>query len=196
MKTVTLKTKFDEIRAINWRMKPLEALGRVVVYEPATWGQQSTTLIIYEDGTVYCSAVAKNHAMYDQVSVYPHDTEFAGLFWCLVKAGLIDKTMAKLIMGAARGMNSNTHPGWHVNDHMVKQFEGYIEKYGSPSGMRRAKRAFDRMVAKDVDKAIADANADYAQRKEAATRKAEKAAKTAEKKKPAVTATKRKVVNS
>lgn len=188
MKAVRINTKFDEIRAINWRRTPLAALGRVVVYKPLTWGQPTTTLVIYEDGTVWCSAVAdkpKDSRWFsgdDHVTVYPHDPEFHGLFWCLVKAGLIDKKTSQAVMRAASGMNSMKHPGHNISDATINQFASFIEKFKTVSGMKRARRSYQAMKAKDVDKAVADANADYAQRKAAAARKAEKSAKATAKK--------------
>lgn len=183
MKTTVINSKFHEIQALKWRTKPLAASGRVVVYEPRVWGQQPTILVVYDDGTLWSSAIAWKpsdgnfySASHRAVTIYPHDPEFSGLFHCLVKAGLISKRTSDIVMKAMSTSRTFGHPG-NIGDHRMAQFESDLKTYGTPGGMKRAKRHYKLMIEKNVDNAIEEANKEFAKRKADEKAKQERAAK-------------------
>lgn len=138
---VMLNSPFDEVRAIRFRQLPLKQAGRVAVARSFRIDVPDTVIVVYEDGTVWCSAITKRWGDYGSVTIYPHDSQFSGLWQAMVLVGLISKRTASLASVAHRHIGSD-HPGKNLSEWSVEDFQKMIDKYGSPAGMKKAIRQY------------------------------------------------------
>lgn len=162
-KTISLNSPFDEVRAIRFRRSPLAQAGKVSVAQSYRHDVPDTVIVVYEDGTVWCSTVSRLRGSYNTVNIYPHDKTFNGLWRAMVQAGLISKKTANLARAAHLAIGS-THPGRNISDWSIEDFQRLLDDYGSPAGMRKAMRQYQALQKKKVEEAAAVCNAEYAKR--------------------------------